>query len=68
MTGQAGDGLHDLPAPPAPDDDVATWLEEHGHAMLAAVMTPRLLRLRRLVIGEVARFAKGSASSKRLRT
>ncbi len=56
MTGLAGDGLHDLDEPPAPDDDVGAWLEQYGHAMLAAVMTPRLLRLRRLVIGEVARF------------
>lgn len=56
MTGQAGDGLHDLDEPPAPDDDVAAWLEQHGYAMLTAVMTPRLLRLRRLVIGEVAHF------------
>lgn len=56
MTGRAGDGLHDLDQAPAPDDDVGAWLEQHAHGMLAAVMTPRLLGLRRLVIGEVARF------------
>ncbi|MRG60276.1 TetR family transcriptional regulator [Agromyces sp. CFH 90414] len=37
-------------------DDVGAYLEEYADRQLDAVMTPRILQLRRLVIGEVARF------------
>ncbi|MFC9561575.1 TetR/AcrR family transcriptional regulator [Agromyces sp. NPDC056965] len=56
MTAAAGDGLHDLDGHPAPDDDVAGYLAGYAADELAVVMTPRLLKLRRLVIGEVERF------------
>ena len=56
MTARAGDGLHDIDEVPAPDGDVAGFLERYAADELAVVMTPRLLRLRRLVIGEVERF------------
>lgn len=56
MTGGAGDGLHDLDEMPAADGDVAGFLERYAIDELTVVMTPRLLQLRRLVIGEVGRF------------
>ncbi len=56
MTAGAGDGLHDRDEPPAPDGDVAGYLTRYAADELAVVMTPRLLKLRRLVIGEVERF------------
>jgi AcrR family transcriptional regulator len=56
MTAGAGDGLHDRDEPPAPDGDVAGYLARYAAAELTVVMTPRLLKLRRLVIGEVERF------------
>ena len=56
MTGGAGDALHDLDVEPAADGDVAGYLEQYAAGQLAIVMTPRLLKLRRLVIGEVGRF------------
>lgn len=56
MTAAAGDGLHDLDGHPAPDGDVAGYLARYAADELAVVMTPRLLKLRRLVIGEVERF------------
>ncbi|MBM7831601.1 AcrR family transcriptional regulator [Agromyces cerinus] len=56
MTAGAGDGLHDLDEHPAPDGDVTGYLERYAADELAVVMTPRLLKLRRLVIGEVERF------------
>jgi TetR/AcrR family transcriptional regulator, mexJK operon transcriptional repressor len=56
MTGGAGDALHDLDVEPAADGDVAGYLEQYAAGQLAIVMTPRILKLRRLVIGEVGRF------------
>ena len=56
MTGGAGDALHDLDVEPAADGDVAGYLEQYATGQLTIVMTPRLLKLRRLVIGEVGRF------------
>jgi AcrR family transcriptional regulator len=56
MTAAAGDGLHDLDELPAADGDVAGFLERYAADELTVVMTPRLLQLRRLVIGEVGRF------------
>ncbi|MEE6288461.1 TetR/AcrR family transcriptional regulator [Georgenia sp. MJ173] len=57
MTTGAGDAVHAWDgAEPAVDDDVERYLREYAERQLAVVLTPRLLRLRRLVIGEVARF------------
>ncbi len=56
MTRAAGDPVYD--APPAVDDldGLAALLEQTLEHQLAIVLTPRLLQLRRLVIGEVSRF------------
>ena len=54
MTGAASDSVLADPAPL--DPDVSTHLREHALRQLAVVLEPRLLRLRRLVIGEVGRF------------
>lgn len=56
MTDGASDQVHEgAPADVAPDG-LAAHLEEYAIRQLRVVMTPRLLQLRRLVIGEVARF------------
>jgi TetR/AcrR family transcriptional repressor of mexJK operon len=56
MTRAAGDPV--LANPPAIErpEDVGPTLERLLDRQLSIVLTPRLLRLRRLVIGEVARF------------
>lgn len=56
MTTRAGDVVHAPDDKPAPDDDVARYLREYAERQLRVVLTPRLLQLRRLVIGEVSRF------------
>ncbi|KRC59103.1 TetR family transcriptional regulator [Agromyces sp. Root81] len=56
MTAAAGDGLHDRDERAALDGDVAGHLARYAADELAVVMTPRVLKLRRLVIGEVERF------------
>ena len=56
MTSSAGDRvLHDHVVP---DDaiEVARHLEAYAERQLSVVLTPKLLQLRRLVIGEVERF------------
>ncbi len=57
MTRGAGDGVHtdDLPDPSSAAS-LQTALVDYAVRQLTAVMTPRILRLRRLVIGEEARF------------
>lgn len=57
MTGDAGDRVHDhrIGADDL-DDDVAGHLQRYALRQLSVVLEPRLLQLRRLVIGEVARF------------
>jgi TetR/AcrR family transcriptional regulator, mexJK operon transcriptional repressor len=56
MTDAAGDRVHDTVPDPDSADDVVAFLEGYADRQLEIVMTPRLLQLRRLVIGEVARF------------
>lgn len=56
MTRGAGDGIHAPEIDVDDPDDVAPALERRLGAQLDIVLTPRLLRLRRLVIGEVARY------------
>lgn len=58
MTGDAGDRVHDHRACERGDldDDVARHLRQYALRQLTVVLEPRLLQLRRLVIGEVARF------------
>lgn len=56
MTQDAGDRVHhDIPDPRR-DDELEPYLLDYAERQLAIVLTPRLLRLRRLVIGEVSRF------------
>lgn len=57
MTRGAGDGVHtdDLPDPSSPDQ-LRAALTDYAVRQLTAVMSPRILRLRRLVIGEESRF------------
>ena len=57
MTRGAGDGVHtdDLPDPSSPEE-LRSALVDYAVRQLTAVLTPRILRLRRLVIGEESRF------------
>ena len=56
MTGEAGDLVQG--ETPEPDDpaDLERYLRAYADKQLTAVLTPRLMQLRRLVIAEVARF------------
>jgi TetR/AcrR family transcriptional repressor of mexJK operon len=56
MTTLAGNQVHDEVPDPAAADELPTFLENYAERQLNAVLTPRILQLRRLVIGEVARF------------
>ncbi|MTD16830.1 TetR family transcriptional regulator [Nakamurella sp. YIM 132087] len=56
MTKAAGAGLHDEPADPTDPEDLEEFLVGYGLAQLHRVLSPRIVRLRRLVIGEVGRF------------
>jgi TetR/AcrR family transcriptional regulator, mexJK operon transcriptional repressor len=56
MTGAAGDTVVDEMPDLAEGGDVAEYLRNYANKQLTVVMTPRLMQLRRLVIGEVSRF------------
>lgn len=56
MTTLAGDGAHDEIADPPDAASLSDFLQAYAERELAIVLTPRLLQLRRLVIGEVGRF------------
>jgi len=56
MTDAASDRVHkDIPELPE-DGTVVAFLEMYAYRQLTVVLTPRLMQLRRLVIGEVSRF------------
>ncbi len=56
MTSDAGDRVHN-DAPDLPlDGDLAAYLEDYAYLQLSIVLTPQVMQLRRLVIGEVGRF------------
>ena len=56
MTDEASDKVHkNLPALEN-DGDVSQYLHMYASRQLEVVLTPRLMQLRRLVIGEVGRF------------
>jgi len=56
LTNAASDAVHgDVPEPESADD-VAAYLRNYGLRQLNVVLTPRLLQLRRMVIGESSRF------------
>ena len=56
LTSDAGDLV--VRETPEPDDsaDLARYLRAYAEKQLTVVLTPRLMQLRRLVIGEVSRF------------
>lgn len=56
MTSRAGDAVDVNMSAEAAGDDVRTYLRDYALTQLTVVLTPRLMQLRRLVIGEVARF------------
>jgi AcrR family transcriptional regulator len=57
MTTTAGDEVHPSDASAAAAaDDPGPYLQDYAERQMAVVLTPKLLALRRLVIGEVARF------------
>ncbi len=56
MTREAGDPLYVDPPSIESLEDLTNLLERHLLRQLDVVLTPRLLQLRRLVIGEVSRF------------
>lgn len=56
MTLAAGDEVHRPGSIAGDEADVADFLRSYAERQLAVVLTPRLLQLRRLVIGEVGRF------------
>ena len=62
MTGSAAAELKDRVADPPPDRKVAEFLFTFAVEQLRIVMTPRLMQLRRLVIGEVSRFPELGAA------
>lgn len=56
MTKEAGDMVHNELPDPGNGADVAEYLRTYACRQLTVVLTPRLMQLRRLVIGEVSRF------------
>lgn len=56
MTGSAGDEVQREIADLGERDDPETQLQAYAEKQLMVVLTPRLMQLRRLVIGEVNRF------------
>ena len=56
MTDGAGDIVRDDVAELDDGGDVAEYLVDYAYRQLTVVLTPRLMQLRRLVIGEVSRF------------
>lgn len=56
MTDAASDMVHNVIPEIDADGDPAAFLELYAYRQLTVVLTPRLMQLRRLVIGEVSRF------------
>lgn len=56
MTNEAGDLVHNEIPDTIDNDDIAAYLCDYGYRQLLVVLTPRIMQLRRLVIGEVSRF------------
>jgi AcrR family transcriptional regulator len=55
LTDRTGDRVHG-DAPPVDPENLAAYLEEYAFRQLYIVLNPRIMQLRRLVIGEVPRF------------
>lgn len=56
MMHQAGDAVLNEVPELAPDGELEKYLQDYAYQQLTLVLTPRLMQLRRLVIGEVGRF------------
>jgi len=56
MTSTAGDMVVGETSEPDDSTDLAKYLRAYAETQLTVVLTPRLMQLRRLVIGEVSRF------------
>ena len=56
MTSAAASQVHNASGVARDVEDVADYLRAYAERQLLVVMTPRLMQLRRLVIGEVGRF------------
>jgi TetR/AcrR family transcriptional regulator, mexJK operon transcriptional repressor len=56
VTNQASDRVHSEMPDLAEGEDIAEYLRRYAYRQLAVVLTPRVMQLRRLVIGEVGRF------------
>ena len=56
MTDVASATVHNEVPEIADDKDIGGFLQMYAYRQLTVVLTPRLMQLRRLVIGEVARF------------
>jgi TetR/AcrR family transcriptional repressor of mexJK operon len=62
LTNEASDRVHNNVAEFGDGDDLESYLVDYAVRQLEVVLTPRILQLRRLVIGEVSRFPElGSA-------
>ncbi|MEK9279983.1 MULTISPECIES: TetR/AcrR family transcriptional regulator [unclassified Bradyrhizobium] len=53
---RAGDKVHNEMPDIAAGEDISEYLERYAYRQLTVVLTPRVMQLRRLVIGEVGRF------------
>ena len=56
VTNRAGDRVHNEIPDLAEGEDIGDYLRRYAHRQLTVVLTPRVMQLRRLVIGEVGRF------------
>ena len=56
VTNRASDRVHSEMPDLAEGEDIAEYLQRYAYRQLAIVLTPRVMQLRRLVIGEVGRF------------
>jgi TetR/AcrR family transcriptional repressor of mexJK operon len=58
VTDRASDRVHSEMPDLAEGEDIAEYLRRYAYRQLTIVLTPRVMQLRRLVIGEVGRFPK----------
>jgi TetR/AcrR family transcriptional repressor of mexJK operon len=56
VTNRANDRVHGEIPDLADSEDIAVYLRRYAYQQLTIVLTPRVMQLRRLVIGEVGRF------------
>jgi AcrR family transcriptional regulator len=56
VTNRASDRVHSEMSDLAEGEDIAEYLRRYAYRQLTVVLTPRVMQLRRLVIGEVGRF------------